>query len=325
MHAESLIAGTKSFGSLPTCALMCTGIVIIEFILLNVFNFPIRHYFLTGGPQTSNMESFDKVFLKFVGGTAEEPGSMALLLNIICPIGIMYFHITKAVFKKYVLIVAYFLSLCFLLSTAAFIALLIGLGLISLAKAFNCLTKAKIRPVVSRNRLAMFAGGSILTLSLIAGTYDYLWKPLSMIAQESMLLKVSLSEESVSASQRVYMWNKAIEHFQSSKAFGKGPGFGVEFQTQGYHSVFLTLLADTGIFSFLCFCVFLAAIFRKMLNLPSSLKYFFFIPFFGSIFHFCVISDYYHPPFWIMIILIQIIYEQSKTTPVMKYKAGELT
>ena len=92
-----------------------------------------------------------------------------------------------------------------------------------------------------------------------------------------------------------------------SPIWGNGPGDGVKRSGSGYHNVYLTLLADAGLFSVLLFLFFLMLQFFKLRAVPSGYRVYIFVALFSTVIHFSIVGDFYHAPFWILLILINLM------------------
>jgi O-antigen ligase len=278
---------------------VCCAIIITDWALINFFNIGIRGYFVTVDHRTANMLYYEKAYFMTVGGVAEEPGSMAILLNIISPLGLLYLKL-KQRSKYFMLLMAmHLMSLFFLFSVAGFISLIIAITIIFIISEKPYL---KVRKIIL-NFVAL-----ILLLVMTVGTY-FIFKYRDVVKDQltEITNKVFLSDQDASADLRMNTWAEAIKNWKESPILGNGPGHGVSWRGSGYHSVYLTLLSDTGIFSLSLFIGFLVINFRKIAGIPVVYRKYLFISFLTSLIHFAVIGDYYHAPFWILLILIQVI------------------
>lgn len=282
---------------------IANGITILEWTLLNLFSVYIREYFLTGGPGTSNMAFYWQPFFLAVAGVGEEPGNTSSLLNMLFPIGLLYLK-TREVQTKYMAayIGMHVLALVFLASVAGIVffvmalvaALVLNLNwLIRLSKAFGIF-------------LLIFAMMFAFDLFHVRQHSFKYW--------EYMEEKVSLSSNNPSSLERTNKWQLALTDWWDSPIFGHGPGYGTEEHTTGYFNTFLSILADTGIFSFLLFTLFLFIIFLKTLRLPPDERFFYFFSFSVLLLHSSVYYVYYHSAFWLPIILIQLAYARERET-----------
>jgi hypothetical protein len=277
-------------------AVICCAFVLIDSVLANLFDIRIRTPLLTGGPRSFNMDYFRRGLLISTGGTAEEPGSMAMFLNIVVPIGMWHFHTKGPKLMVPLLAGMHLLSMIFMGSTAGILILMCFAGLVA---------ALRIRPFLREMKWILLLG-AICTCVVAIKLWIFL-APFLATLGEDIVLKVSLDATSVSASARTGSWTAGLEDFQSSPFWGMGPGYGIETLIQGYLSFFLTVLADTGFLSFLCILLYLALIAWKAMNLQGNVRYFLLLPLFGTLVHFNIVGDYYHAPFWILVALIQMM------------------
>jgi O-antigen ligase len=128
------------------------------------------------------------------------------------------------------------------------------------------------------------------------------------------LNKVMFNESGnvTSSGQRVYQWTRAVENFSIHPIFGHGPGYGVHEEQEGYLSVYLSILADIGIFAFLAFFMAIGLLFKKAQQISSKVRPFLLFAFLTSSTHLLIVSDFYHAPFWILLMLIQLVYTEEK-------------
>lgn len=287
-------------------ALLGCFMVLLDSVLVNFFDFRLRPYLLTGGSKTYNMLYFSKGAMQAVGGTAEEPGSMAFFLNIIAPIGLWYFHRGGRKGSLYLLGAFYLLSMVALRSTAGLLITLGGAGVAAL------LHPRYFASLASRLALLLFpiAWYAFVKLQeVLAG--------ISMPFLLEVSEKMSMSTRAHSAAVRADNWDRGMRYFLESPWFGTGPGFGKEINDNGYTQFFLTVLADTGILTFACICLFLIAVAVKVPRLPNMACSFLILPFFGSIVHLNIIGDYWSAPFWFAIVMVQLLFADA-----LRYQRG---
>ncbi len=289
----------KISGVVAYSAMTCCVIIVVEFLLLNLYDLKIRPLFTTGGPGTSNMDFFLRGIFKSVAGTAEEPGSMALFLNVICPIGLWHFEGEGQTKRFITLCTLYVLSLLFLTSIAGIV---IAVSMAILASLFRLESAAWF--------LRTYAFPSIVICTGLAFLYREKLAFFLGDVTRDLVMKLAMSQSSGSASIRTETWTKALENWRDSPVFGQGPGYGIESLGSGYHSMFLTVLADLGAVNFLLLCLFLSIVGLRVLALPSRAAIYFILPFFGSIIHFNIVGDFYHAPFWISVAIVQMAYTE---------------
>lgn len=269
-------------------AITCCVIMLIDWVIVNFFDIEIRPYFINLTNGTANMFYFTKNGYKTVAGVAEEPGSMAFLLNTYGLIGLDYCkqHRQKKEFNLFLIL--YLLALLSSFSTGGIACLIIAAILFNFRRIF-------------------IGGGAIMPILVFFIIVVLSGNVLAIIYNE-FYIKAFSSEESVSALARFFSWRQGISDWLESPLFGKGPGYGSLTLVDGYLSFFLKVLAETGTLSFLVIFMFMIVIFKKAKNVSSILK----IALVAGILHLFIISDFYHAPFWILIFLIQLRFKELK-------------
>lgn len=291
IHSEK-IAKVIALSALTICVL-----IIIEFVLYNFLHFNIRQYVVTVSTDNTNdpIVAYDRKFFVSPPGVAEEPGSTALLLNIYCLIGLFYFksHNNK---KLYRLLLTFFIISHLLLYSAAGIVSVLLAWILSILFNKNRSFKGVFFPIIMLSTLFLIFQ---LNQDFLQTTYQYLYN------------KVTISDLDGSSVTRYFAWITAWQNWTTSPWLGKGPGYGAETLITGYLSVILTILSDTGIFSFILFSLFIISnflILKKIKKHTQLLS----ISLITALIHFSVISDFYHAPFWILTVLIRKIYHEEQ-------------
>jgi O-antigen ligase len=281
---------------------LCGLIIILDWILINLFSVGFRKYFVSVDYKTANMLYYQKEYFTTVGGVAEEPGSMALLMNIIFPLGLLYLKLKGKYWRFALLMGVYALSSFFIFSAAGIIAVSIAFGSVFVLNLVSGIQRLKIRqnPFIAFCFISVFVVG--FALIDITRNIDVIERQGTELKQ-----KITFSEQNVSADTRIETWKSAIENWETSPIWGNGPGDGVKRSGSGYHSVYLTLLADAGLFSVLLFLFFLVLQFFKLRAVPSEYRVYVFIALFSTVMHFSIVGDFYHAPFWILLILINLM------------------
>lgn len=116
-----------------------------------------------------------------------------------------------------------------------------------------------------------------------------------------------MSNENESSITRSFVWSQAFKDWSSAPFLGNGPGYGVDKYKVGYHSVYFTILADIGLFGFLSFLFFLMFNLKNVIHRVPLQRVLLGIPFIATFIHFAIVGDFFHAPFWILIILIQLM------------------
>lgn len=279
--------------------IVCNCIVVVEWILYNVFDeIIIRNLFLTGGPGTSNMVIYYQTFFWSVGGVGEEPGGTASLVNILFPLGLIFLRNSKFIFT-FLYIMLHVISMIFMASAAGMIFLILSLVASSMLNL--------------RYFVTFIIGALALTL-LTYTLYEYnTFESREFIDEYINYIetKASLDDKNASSSERKTKWSFALRDWLQSPIIGNGPGNGVEKYSSGYFNTLLTLLADTGIVSTLLFIAFFVVIVRKILSLEPFVRYCLLASFIMLFLHSNVYYVYYHFPFWLLMIVVQQYYREN--------------
>ena len=283
-------------------AFICGIIIITDWILVNFFSIGFRAYFVSVDNKIANMLYYDKGYFITVGGVAEEPGSMAMLMNIIFPMGILYWRLMGIYWRCVLLVGVYVVSSFFIFSTAGIIAASVSIGCVSLFNLFSRNRGLRINIKTFISLVVIFVFLVIFGGEIIDRNIDTLTKQINEIGS-----KIFLSNQNPSADIRNETWRSAIKNWEASPIWGNGPGDGVKRYGFGYHSVYLTILADAGILSFLLFLFFILIQILKLRNVPVEYRSYISVALFSSLIHFSILGDFYHAPFWILLILINIM------------------
>ena len=275
-------------------SIICCTIIILDWTLINLFSIGIRDYFVNVENNTANMLYFQRAYFFSVGGVAEEPGSMALLLNITAPLGLLYFEQRQNSKAYNILLAMYGVALFCLFSTAGLFNLFFAIGVLYL---YNLIESKKIR--ISLNRIIFISAGLIAIIIIAVNNQHVIDSITNEISQ-----KLSLNTRDASASIRTETWYKAFRDWRMNPLLGNGPGHGVQLYGSGYHSVYFSILADLGILSIFAFGTFILFKAIKVFLLPHPVRFYVGVAFIATTIHFAIVGDFYHAPFWILLILI---------------------
>lgn len=287
---------------ITTASVILIAVVIIEFVIVNAFDFQIRKYFVwtsddTGVKSVIGGTNRSGVFTS-ASGPAEEPGSTAVFLNIYCPLALGFLYSKNRMRHFSLLLTGYIASLLFLTSAAGIAFMMIPGILVWL------MLRSNVRQTLSK----VFK----YTMIFLVATAVFFQTPASkkareyaILVQKLFLLKVSLDKKDTGTGFRLYTWRKALENSDSAPYLGLGPGTGSYLYKAGYHSVFLTILADIGRIAFLLFLTFLFIVAYKGLRNGKRMSPFFFWSIAAMFAHMNVVGDYFHLHLWLLIIVLQ--------------------
>lgn len=282
-------------------SLICCSIIILDWILINFMDIGIREYFVNVENKTANMYYFQRAHFFSVGGVAEEPGSMALLLNITAPLGLLYFELRQKKNARNFLLSIYAISLFCLFSTAGFTNVIVASGLLVL---YNLIAVQRVS--LTYRKLFFFISAFLLIAILAITNQEIVANIINEVSQ-----KLSLSTKDASASIRTETWHDAIDDWLLHPFLGNGPGYGVHIYGSGYHSVYLTMLADLGILGITSFLIFILFKTFKLFQLAPTFRFHLGIAFIATALHFAIVGDFYHAPFWILLILIGKLHTEN--------------
>ncbi|MBP0902857.1 O-antigen ligase family protein [Mariniflexile gromovii] len=291
--------------------LLCSLIIIIDFIGINYFDFSLRRiYAPVVDGKISNMNYFIRGEMLSVAGVAEEPGHMANFYNIYFGLSLCYIYQKKYVKKYKWLIGLFILSQIALFSSAGIALSIFATILIFIINKIEKFSITKIQLAWIVGLLMVFFLGLVILLSFKSETE---FKQIN-----SIIDKITFSEEAnkvtkvSSSGQRLYQWTRALSNFVKHPVLGNGPGYGVNEDTEGYLSVYFTILSDVGLFAFLFFVSFQTILLIKVIRLKRNVRSFVLFSLITSFLHLIIIADFYQAPLWILFVLIQLIYKENK-------------
>lgn len=269
--------------------LLCDSVVILEWYLLNSHHIEIRSLFLTGGDETSNMNFYIQKFFYSVAGVTEEPGHTAYFTNILLPFAIYYAKKQEKNTALFVILISHTLCLLFLASAAGWAFLALSFFFVNIKSTWKYM-----------KRYSMYLVGSVFILLVLAYFLS------DTFYANYLFEKISLSDSNASAYDRKLKIAAAVREWLNAPFFGQGPGYGVEKYESGYFSTLLTILSDTGIFSALLFLCFFGLICFRLLKSKSEVSHYIGFSLVYLVLHSSICVLYYHFPFWIPILLVQL-------------------
>ncbi len=285
-------------------------IMLADFIGINFLDYSLRKTYTVADGRISNMDYYIRSGFRRVGGVAEEPGTMALFYNIYFGASLYFLTISKKLkYIKYCVVI-FLLSHFAMLSSAG-----IALAIFSFISIF-------IFEKIKRNKISkkQINWSLLILLSIIiVTTIAFVFNLGNIRLHFNDFIKKILFNETgsyTSSGQRLIQWKRALVNFFEHPLFGHGPGFGVQQDHEGYLSVYFTILADLGILAFIFFFGFQEAIFKRVLKMSSKTRPFLLFSIVTAFLHLCIVSDFYHAPLWILLVLIQCVYFEEKAIEV---------
>ncbi|MFL0088744.1 O-antigen ligase family protein [Tenacibaculum maritimum] len=281
-------------------------IILIDFIGKNYYNFSLRETYATS--ESSNMNYFIRSNMFRVGGVAEEPGSMALFYNIYFGVSLYYLYQKDKIKLFKWLFILFALVHFAMLSNAGITLTLVALIIIFL------INKLQYK-VISKTQLFWIVGVfSLLILSSFFIIFFDIGHSNKFLEDFSNKIFFNESHKSYSSSgQRLLQWQRALVNFFKHPILGNGPGFGVHEDTEGYLSIYLTILSDIGFIAFVFFMGFIKKIIEKVMLLPIHIRNFILFSNITLLFHIFIVADFYHAPIWILFAFVQLIYREQKS------------
>ncbi|MFL0097979.1 O-antigen ligase family protein, partial [Tenacibaculum maritimum] len=281
-------------------------IILIDFIGKNYYNFSLRETYATS--ESSNMNYFIRSNMFRVGGVAEEPGSMALFYNIYFGVSLYYLYQKDKIKLFKWLFILFALVHFAMLSNAGITLTLVALIIIFLINKLQ-------HKVISKTQLFWIVGiFSLLILSSCFIIFFDIGHSNKFLEDFSNKIFFNESHKSYSSSgQRLLQWQRALVNFFKHPILGNGPGFGVHEDTEGYLSIYLTILSDIGFIAFVFFMGFIKKIIEKVMLLPIHIRNFILFSNITLLFHIFIVADFYHAPIWILFAFVQLIYREQKS------------
>ncbi|MFL0094845.1 O-antigen ligase family protein [Tenacibaculum maritimum] len=281
-------------------------IILIDFIGKNYYNFSLRETYATS--ESSNMNYFIRSNMFRVGGVAEEPGSMALFYNIYFGVSLYYLYQKDKIKLFKWLFILFALVHFAMLSNAGITLTLVALIIIFLINKLQ-------HKVISKTQLFWIVGiFSLLILSSCFIIFFDIGHSNKFLEDFSNKIFFNESHKSYSSSgQRLLQWQRALVNFFKHPILGNGPGFGVHEDTEGYLSIYLTILSDIGFIAFVFFMGFIKKIIEKVMLLPIHIRNFILFSNITLLFHVFIVADFYHAPIWILFAFVQLIYREQKS------------
>ncbi|MFL0110003.1 O-antigen ligase family protein [Tenacibaculum maritimum] len=288
--------------------LTCSLIILSDFIGKNYYNISLRGAFSKADGIISNMDYYIRYGFLRVGGVAEEPGSMALFYNIYFGVSLYYLYQKDKIKLFKWLFILFALVHFAMLSNAGITLTLVALIIIFLINKLQ-------HKVISKTQLFWIVGiFSLLILSSCFIIFFDIGHSNKFLEDFSNKIFFNESHKSYSSSgQRLLQWQRALVNFFKHPILGNGPGFGVHEDTEGYLSIYLTILSDIGFIAFVFFMGFIKKIIEKVMLLPIHIRNFILFSNITLLFHIFIVADFYHAPIWILFAFVQLIYREQKS------------
>jgi O-antigen ligase len=239
-------------------------------------------------------------FIPRAAAFSNEPGILAFYLETLGMIGlwVLWHRSWKLTLKVSGSIVIISSWVC-TFSAASIATLLLG---ITIASAIKFLSSRRALRVAA----VFFGTPLVVTAAVLIGLY----------AQDSFLgsiiMKITLHEEIGSASMRLERWQASFNRIVNNPILGIGPGTTSKMGRVSSLSWYLFIASEAGILSLSFALLFLMSKFFRMICSTIEGKYVFVSAFVAGAIHLSVISTFFHPFLWSLIILFDIL---EKRTP----------
>lgn len=286
------------YNAIVLSVMLASFFAIIEFLSKNIVpRLPSVDQYI----YRKNVQYYSPLYAgKFIRARSfvEESGHFALYLNTLGPIAIYW----AAKNYSIVLLLGVIVTVI-----AAFIITFSAAGIFCLALAsFLVCMYSIISSVMVKRSGSKFPLKETLAICLILVVVLILfqWISGSMVP---ILDKITLqSSQVLKVGGRVFRWKRAIELWKEAPFFGIGPGeisyrYGI-----GTVSWYLKILSETGLIALILLCCFFLAVYSRLSSLPTGLKTVYFLCLTSGVIHYAVISNYWMPWIWLVILLIQV-------------------
>lgn len=282
---------------------LADGIIILEWVFVNVFSSTILRDTFILNYSVANMSYYQQPFFKSVPGMAEEPSLMTFNINCLFPLAYYYCKNYCRAAYMYGLIALQILALVATASAG-------GIGFFILGFLIGQIS------VIKPSRIFQFLYAGIIRLGVLVFVYFLLPELLKTKADFFLdKIKGKFVFEDASAGMRTRAWASGITDWLESPWFGRGPAFGHEaYQGFGYQSMYIKLLAETGIISIVFICIFFVLLWRKIMMLPVYLRPWIAMAIASGMMHLMISDAYYHASFWVAVAGLQLFFVDNKQT-----------
>jgi hypothetical protein len=273
---------------------------IFEFIDKNFLHYGIDEFIYR--PTVKDMPALFNLFYRMRSFT-EEPGHFGLFLEIFSPLSLYYiFNSNIKVIYAVIFSFTVLISLIFTFSTASFVIIPISI-FITLAY-FLYKNNVVIKQLYFYKRIIYILFSLILFFILL----DYIGFISFLDLVETAVKKITNSS---SSSDRLERASETLNVFYNSNIiqllFGFGPAGNLSYNLNSVVSLYVTILFEVGILGIILFILFLLVVFKKIISIKSNIKYFFMISFISATLHYSIISNYWFPWLWFLIVLIAYV------------------
>ncbi|WP_418790839.1 O-antigen ligase family protein [Phosphitispora sp. TUW77] len=231
-------------------------------------------------------------------GFATEPGVAAFYFNTLGPIGLWYLWKKERIKKYKKLILSIIVTVAFIttFSSAGIVFFILSFLIVSLLNLHRISRKKiRLKRVINLIPILLFI---MITLAFnleIINKFEAFINPI--------LSKMSLNTQVGSVSDRLSRWERGLDSIKDKPIFGSGLG---STTLSGYGSStnwYMFLTVETGLIGILPVLIFLVLIFIRLMKSKNESRNIYLFSFIAGILHFSVISTFYHPFLWLLIII----------------------
>lgn len=275
---------------------------VFEFLGKNILGYNIDNLV----PRYEQEHEYNPLYFGFVRARSfmSESGNFALFLEVFSPVIVYYWWSKQKTIIALVILTIVIGALCTTMSAAAMASLMtgltVGISLYFFKNIFVGTWRAEF--IFSMFRIAVLFALLVVIVFLVDGV-GYI---------VPLFEKIGLVG-GASVEDRLYRWEMALIAISINPVFGVAPGgFLVSnIVGQGVVSWWLQVFLEGGIPAGLFLFLFFVLNLRMVLGITSNIKYAYIVSLVSAIIHYAVISDYWFPWLWVLIVMIQFTYKKS--------------
>ncbi|WP_100010098.1 O-antigen ligase family protein [Lentibacillus sediminis] len=284
-------------------------ITIIEFISRNFLNMEFNLLRIS----TDYIATYSISGERFIRarGTVIESGHLALYLLMFAPF-VYHYHmnINGSKMKTIISLVSVVLAVLFTFSAAGFaelsvvILIILGVYIIKLLRQGFKLSKV----------IVIYP----LFFSIISfGIYYFVYGNGNLSFLSGIFGKLTFENSTIyDGNSRLSRWYRAWELFKESPVVGQGSGIASITHGTGSTNLYLDILAGNGLIGLLIFLFILVYHLNLIFKMEGHVKYIYLVSFSTMAIHYAIISDYWYPWMWMLLVMINVqYYRQEKLEP----------
>ena len=265
---------------------------VVEFILKNIWQFPIDRYIYR--PLVAESWTIYSGGLVRARSFAEEPGFFALFLTTLAPVA-LFWLLGRARKRYFVLLLVLTTTALVITFSAAGVGAAIGAVSVG---CFVYLAKSRVKArAMDRLILSLAFFLPVVWLTLV-WSVDFLAPIIDKITLQSPVVQ----------GDRVDRWTFGAELFAQAPLLGHGFGsvyfLNVEYGT-GLINWYIEILVETGRAGFMFIGIFLGATLIRAYRLESSSAPFYMAALVAALVHYAAISNFWYPWLWFLVVLIR--------------------